>query len=87
MTVVHINGGAKPKTQHKRNKFLNLLVSVHLKNYFIEALNRFLRCFEINGLKNLKLFWGFCMVSPFIYTTLIAAKAFLLLKYHKLELA
>ena len=27
---------------------------MHLKNYFIEALNKFLMCFEINGLKNLK---------------------------------
>ena len=55
VTVVHINGGTKPKPQYKRSKFLNLLVLVHLKNYFIEALNKFLRCFEINGLRNLKL--------------------------------
>ena len=47
--------GARLKPQHKRTKFLNLLALVHLKNYFIEALNKFLRCFEINGLKNLKL--------------------------------
>ena len=44
-----------PKPQNKRTKFLNLIVLVHLENYFIEALNKFLMCFEINGLKNLKL--------------------------------
>ena len=43
------------KTQNKRTKFINLLILEHLKNYFIEALNKFLMCFEINGLKNLKL--------------------------------
>ena len=41
--------------KNKRTKFLNLLILGHLKNYFIEALNKFLICFEINGLKNLKL--------------------------------
>ena len=45
--------GQKP--QNKRTKFLTLLVLVHLKNYFMEALNKFLMYFEINGLKNLKL--------------------------------
>ena len=45
--------GQKP--QNGRTKFLNLLILEHLKNYFIEALNKFLMCFEINGLKNLKL--------------------------------
>ena len=45
--------GQKP--QNKTTKFLNLVVLVHLKYYFIEALNIFLMCFEINGLKNLKL--------------------------------
>ena len=45
--------GQKP--QNGRTKFLNLLVLKHLKNYFIETLNKFLMCFEINGLKNLKL--------------------------------
>ena len=48
-------GGPGQKPQNKRTKFLNLLILVHLKNYFIEALNKFLICFEINGLKNLKL--------------------------------
>ena len=47
-------GGSDQKPQNKRTKFLNLLVLVHLKNYFIEAPNKFLMCFEINGLKNLQ---------------------------------
>ena len=53
--VVYIIGGPGQKPQNKQTKFLNLLVLVHLKNYFIEVLNKFLMCFEINGLKNLKL--------------------------------
>ena len=44
--------GQKPS--NKQPKFLNLLVLVHLKNYFIELLSKFLMCFETNGLKNLK---------------------------------
>ena len=48
-------GGPGQKPQNKRTKFLNLLVLMHLKNYFIEALNKFLMYFEINRLKNLKL--------------------------------
>ena len=44
--------GQKP---NKQPKFFNLLVLVHLKNYFIEVLNKFLMCFETNGLKNHKL--------------------------------
>ena len=48
-------GGPGQKPQNGRTKFLNLLILEHLKNYFIEALNKFLMCFEINGLKNLKL--------------------------------
>ena len=48
-------GGPGQKPQNKRTKFLYLLVLVQLKNYFIEALNKFLISFEINGLKNLKL--------------------------------
>ena len=28
---------------------------VHLRNYFIEPLNKLLMCFKTNGLKNLKL--------------------------------
>ena len=46
--------GQKP--QNGRTKFLNLLILEHLKNHFIEALNKFLMCFEINGLKNLTVF-------------------------------
>ena len=41
--------GQKPS--NKQPNFLNLLVLVHLKNYFIEALNKFLMCFETNGFK------------------------------------
>ena len=48
-------GGPGQKPQNKRTKFFNLLVLVHLKNCFIEALNKFLMYFEINELKNLKL--------------------------------
>ena len=45
-------------------------------------------CFEINGLKNLKLIIlrVFFPEPPFIYTTLIAVKMFLLLKYHLLSI-
>ena len=65
-------GGQGQKLQNKRTKFLNLLILEHLKKYFIEALNTFLMCFEINGLKNLKLtiLSFFCLVHPFIHTTL-----------------
>ena len=41
--------GQRP--QNKTTKFLNLVVLVHLKKYFIEALNKFLMRFEINELK------------------------------------
>ena len=55
--------GQKP--QNKRTKFINLLILEHLKNYFIEAPNKFLMCFEINGLKNLKVtFCGFLSGTP-----------------------
>ena len=47
--------GLGQKPQNKRTKFLNLLILVHSKNYFIEGLNKVLMCFEINELKNLKL--------------------------------
>ena len=43
--------GPNQKPSNKQSKFLNLLILVHLKNYFIEALNKFFMCFEINGLK------------------------------------
>ena len=61
--------GQKP--QNGKTKFLNLLILEHLKNYFIEALNKFLMCFEINGLKNLKLaiLWFFAR-TPHLYILL-----------------
>ena len=62
-------GGLGQKPQNKRTKFLNLLILEHLKSYFIETLNKFLMCFEINGLKNLNL-EVFGPVPPFIHTTL-----------------
>ena len=43
------------KPQNGRTIFLNLIILEHLKYYFMKALNRFLMCFEINGLNNLKL--------------------------------
>ena len=61
--------GQKP--QNKRTKFINLLILEHLKNYFIEALSKFLMCFEINGLKNLKLtILRFFAQSPHLYKLL-----------------
>ena len=54
-TVVYINGVRAQKPQNGKTKFLNLSILEHLKSYFIEVLNKFLMCFEINGLKNLKL--------------------------------
>ena len=48
-------GGPGQKPQNGRIKFLNILILEHLKNHFIEPLHKFLMCFEINGLKNLKL--------------------------------
>ena len=48
-------GGTGQKPSNKQPKFLNLLILVHLKSYFIEVLNKFLMCFKINGLKNFKL--------------------------------
>ena len=43
--------GPDQKPSNKEPKFFNLLILVRLKNYFTEALNKFLMCFEINGLK------------------------------------
>ena len=45
--------GQKPS--NKQPKCLKLLILVHLRNYFIEVLNKCLMCFKINGLKNFKL--------------------------------
>ena len=46
-------GGPDQKPSNKQPKFLNLLILVRLKNYFIEILNEFLMYFEINGLKKI----------------------------------
>ena len=73
--VVCINGGPGQKPQNGRTQFLNSLILEH----FIEPLNKFLMCFEINGLKNLKLtiLWFFATHPPFIHTPLIAVKHFI----------
>ena len=59
--------GPGQKPQNGKTKFLNLLILEHLKNYSIEALNKFLMYFEINGLKNLKLtiLWFFAR-TPYL---------------------
>ena len=79
-------GGPGQKPSNKQPKFLNLLILVHLKNYFIEVLNKFLMCFKTNGLKNFKLttLIVFCLVPPFMYTTMQVVKTFLLLKHQEL---
>ena len=46
-------GGPGQKPANKQPKFINLLILVLLKNYFIEVINKFLMCFEINGLKKI----------------------------------
>ena len=77
-------GGPGQKPQNKRTKFLNFLILVHLKNCFIEALNTFLMCFEINGLKNLKLTILRFLPGPPNYTYYsTAVKKFLLLKHQE----
>ena len=70
--VVWVLGGPGQKSSNKQPKFLNLLILVHLRNYFIEVLNKFLMCFKINGLKNFKLttLMVFCLVPPITLTTL-----------------
>ena len=76
-----LQGGTGQKSQNKQTKFLNLLVLVHLKNYFIEALNKFLMCFEINGLKNLKLtILRFFAWSPQLYILLYSSKNIFIVK-------
>ena len=71
--------GQKP--QNKRTKFLNLLILEHLKNYFTEALNKLLMCFEINGLKNLKLtILRFFAQSPHLYILLYSSKNIFIVK-------
>ena len=74
--------GQKP--QNGGTTFLNLLILEHLKRFFIKALNKFLICFEINGLKYLKLtILRFFAGTRIVHTTLIAVKTFLLLKHHE----
>ena len=65
-------GGPGQKPSNKQPKFLNLLILVHLKNYFIEVLNKFLTYFKINGWKNFKLttLMVFCLVLPCTNTTI-----------------
>ena len=77
--------GPGQKRSNKQPKFLNLLILVHLKNCFIEVLNTFLMCFKINGLKNFKLttLMVFCLVPPFIYTTIQLVTTFLLLEHQE----
>ena len=82
--AVWIIGRTGPKTSNKQTKFLNLLILEHLKNYFIQALNKFLMCFEINGLKNLKLtILRFFAQSPQYICYSTAVKTFLLLKHQE----
>ena len=65
--VVCINGGPGQKPQNGRTQFLNSLILEH----FIEPLNKFLMCFEINGLKNLKLtILCFFARTPYLYMLL-----------------
>ena len=73
--------GLGQKPQNKRTKFLNLLILVHSKNYFIEALNKVLMCFEINGLKNLKLtILRFFAQSHHLYILLYSSKNIFVVK-------
>ena len=50
-------GGLGQNLKMEKPEFPNLLILEHLKSYFINPslLNTFLMCFEINGLKYLKL--------------------------------
>ena len=74
-------GGSGQKPQNGKTKFLNLLILEHLKNYFIEVLNKFLMCFEINGLKNLKLtILRFFAWSPQLYILLYSSKNIFIVK-------
>ena len=65
-------GGPGQKPSNKKPKFLNLLILVHFKNYFIEVLNKFLMCFKINGLKHFKLttLMVFYLVPKCTHTTI-----------------
>ena len=70
-------GGLGQNLKMEKPTFPNLLILEHLKSYFINPslLNTFLMCFEINGLKYLKLtILRFLPIPPLTYTTLIAVK-------------
>ena len=68
-------GGLGQKPQNKRTKFLSLLILEYLINYFMEALNKFLMCFEINGLKIFKLtILRFSALFPHLYILLYSSK-------------
>ena len=45
--VWELEGEPDQKPQNKRPKSLKLLILVHLRNYFMEVLNKFLMCLEI----------------------------------------
>ena len=79
--AVCIIGRTGPKTSNKQTKFLNLLILEHLENYFIQALNKFLMCFEINWLKNLKLtILRFFAQFPQLYILLYSNKNIFIVK-------
>ena len=75
-------GGLGQKPQNGKPKFPNLLILEHLKNHFIEPLNKFLVCFEINGLKNLKLtiLMGFFAQIPHFPILLYSSKNIFIVK-------
>ena len=80
--------GQKPS--NKQSKSLKLLILVHLRNYFIEVLNKCLMCFKINGLKNFKLAtlmvffaWSPTLPGCLVSTTIQVVKTLLLLKQHE----
>ena len=74
-------GGLGQRPQNKRTNFLNLLILEQLKKFFIEALNKFLMCFEISGLKNLKLtILRIFPQSPHLYILLYSSKNIFIVK-------
>ena len=71
ISSMYIWGFRAKNHKMEKPKFPNLLILEHFKNHFIEFLNKFLMCFEINGLKNLTLaiLWFFAR-NPHIYILL-----------------
>ena len=60
--------GLDQNLKMEKPKCLNLLILGHLKSHFIEPqLTKFFMCFEINGLKCLKLTILRFLPRPFIY--------------------